>query len=326
MNWVRNNRFLAGFLAVMLLGVGGFGFLLYSALDHYNSVDERYKTQVTELKRLEALQPFPNQANQAKYEVIRKDYAQSVRDLQMTLANFEPPAENPPPTPLQFQDRLRALVEEAVGTAQRAGVGLPKEKFYLGFEQYSGTPPEAAATPLLSSELNAINDLMGILLSKRIDSLAYIKRGLLPGEVGAAAAAAPIPGPGRAVANAPAAASPLVVKYPVEFAFTAQPSSFREILNTITTSKQLFLVRAVQIKNQVDKGPARAVTDPNAPGGPGAAGAAGAAAPDASSPNGAPLPDKAQPALRYVVGQEKLDVILRIELARVTPPPAAPVR
>lgn len=319
MNWVRNNRFLAGFLAVMLVGVGGLGFLLYTAYDRYTGVDDRYKTQVAELKRLQALQPYPDHANQVKYEEIRKGYAQAVSDLQTTLASYEPAPENPPPTPLQFQDRLRSAVEETISTAQRAGVELPKEKFYLGFEQYSGTPPEAAATPLLSSELNAINDLVAILLrNKQIETLNYIKRGPLPGEAGAPAAATAAPG--RPVAPA-AAAPPLVVKYPIEVAFTAQPSSFREVLDAITTSKRLFVVRAVQIKNQMDKGPARVAPD--------AAPAPGVVAPtvaDPSNPNAQPLPDKGPPPLRYVVGQEKLDVVLRIELAKVMPPPAAPAR
>lgn len=319
MNWVRNNRFLAGFLAVMLVGVVGLGYLLYTALGRYSTVDEQYKTQVAELKRLQASPPYPDQENQVKYEAIRKDYALKVRDLQTTLASYEPAAENPPPTPLEFQDRLRKAVEDTLNQAQSAGVETPKEKFYLGFEQYSGTPPDVAATPLLSKELNAINDLVEILLkNKHITALSYIKRTPVAGEAGAATAPAPVAG--RPGAPAAAAAAPLVIKYPIEIAFTALPNSFREILNSITTAKRLYVIRAVVIKNQMDKGPARAlpnvpITDPNAP---------AAAAP--TDPNAPPLPDKGPPALRYVVGQEKLNVVLRIELTTVMPPPAAPVR
>ena len=319
MNWVRNNRFLSGFLAVMLVGVAGLGYLLYSAMGRYTAVDDQYKTQVTELKRLQALQPYPDQPNQAKYEEIRKTYAQSVRDLQTMLAAYEPPPENPPPTPLQFQDRLRIAVEETVGTAQRAGVELPKEKFYLGFEQYSSTPPDPAATPLLSQELNAINDIVAVLLrNKHIEALASIKRGPVPGEAGGPGSAPPTPAPGKPAAPV---AAPLVVKYPVEFEFTALPNSFREILNSITTANRLYIVRAVLVKNQMDKGPARALaTGPDPAGGPGP----GPGAP--ADPNAPPLPDKGPPRLQYVVGQERLNVILRIELTKVAPPPPAPVR
>ena len=324
MNWARNNRFLAGFLAVMLVGVAGLGYGLYTAMSRYTAVDEQYKTQVTELKRLQSLQPYPDSSNQTKYEGIRKDYAQSVRDLQTTLAAYEPPAENPPPTPLQFQDRLRGAVEETVGTAQRAGVELPKEKFYLGFEQYSGTPPDAAATPLLSQELNAINDIMAVLLrNKHIEALASIKRSPVPGEAGAASAAPAPAVPGRPTAAT--AAAPLVVKYLVEFEFTALPNSFREILNSITTSNRLYVVRAVVVKNQMDKGPVRQLPTPPPEQLAAAAPPPGAAAtpPD---PNAPPLPEKGPPRLQYVVGQERLNVTMRIELTKVTPPPTAPVR
>ncbi len=323
MNWVRNNRFLAGFLAVMLLGVGGLGFLLYTALGRYTAVDERYKTQVAELKRLQALPPYPDQANQVKYEEVRKNYAQTVRDLQTSLANYEPAPENPPPTPLQFQDRLRREVEETLAQAQTAGIEMPKERFYLGFEQYSGTPPDVAATPLLSSELNAITDLVKILIqSKHITALSYIKRSPVPGETGLfGATATPVtPAAGKPGAAAPA---PLVVKYPIEVAFTALPNSFREVLNAITTAQRLYIVRAVLVKNEMDKGPSRTLATVTDPAAPGAAPAAPAAPLD---PNAPPLPDKGPPPLRYVVGQERLNVVLRIELTKVTPPPAAPVR
>ena len=323
MNWVRNNRFLAGYLAVMLVGVVGLGYLVYSAYSRYSTIDDQYKTQVTELKRLEALAPYPNQVNQTKYEAVRKDYAEAVRNLQTSLASYDIPPENPPPTPLQFQDRLRKAVEETVGAAQSAGVDIPqKEKFYLGFEQYSGTPPDAAATPLLATELDAINDLVAILLkNKHVDSLVSIKRGPVPGE---ATAATPTP----ALAGRPAApvAAPLVVKYPIEIAFTALPNSFREVLNTIVSSKRLYVVRALQIKNKMDKGPARAVENPAGAPAPTAGAPAPAAPAGAPDPNAPPLPDNAPPQLRYVVGQERLDVILRIELTTVAPPPPAPAR
>ena len=320
MNWVRNNRFLAGFLAVMLLGIGGLGYLLFTALSRYSAVDEQYKTQVTELKRLQASPPYPNQENQVKYEEIRKDYAQKVRDLQTTLASYEPAAENPPPTPLQFQDRLRKAVEEMLSEAQTAGVEVPKDKFYLGFEQYSGTPPDAAATPQLSKELDSIIDVVGILLkNKHISALSYIKRGPVPGEAGApvAPASAAVGKPG---APAPA---PLVVKYPIEIAFTALPNSFREVLDSITSSNRLYILRALVVKNEMDKGPARSEPTVAAPAAPNAPPAPEATPAD---PNAPPLPDKGLPALRYVVGQEKLNVVLRIELTRVSPPPGAPVR
>ena len=69
--------------------------------------------------------------------------------------------------------------------AQNSGVGLP-EGFYLGFEQYRGSPPDAAATPLLDLQLDAVSNLVTILIKTRIDRLTSIKRAPLAQEGGAA--------------------------------------------------------------------------------------------------------------------------------------------
>ena len=88
MAWIRNNKFLAGFFAVVILGAGGLGYLLYTSLDHYNEVSQQYDSQVKELQRLEAKDPFPNQENLTKYEAVRDNYRQAVDDLQNKLASL----------------------------------------------------------------------------------------------------------------------------------------------------------------------------------------------------------------------------------------------
>ncbi len=335
MNWVRNNRFLAVFFGVIVVVGGALTFLLISAYGRYSEVAQQYDAQTQELSRLQNLDLYPNEANLKKYEEVRQTYQTSVLDLQKKLAALELPTENPPLTPLGFQDKLRKVVEETVSSAKVAGVGLP-EGFYLGFEQYRGAPPDTAATPLLSTHLNAMANLVNILISQHVEKINTIKRGLLSQEAGA-----PTPAPGLAVNNkpgAPPAAPPLVSKYPVEIAFTAAPSSFRESLNKITSDKELYIVRGLLVKNQMEKGPSRVPEgaagmppgfNPNLAAGsgatPGAAPAAGAGGSGLDA-NGVPipaLPDKGPPPLRYVVGQEKLDVVARIDLASVKPPAAA---
>ena len=131
-----------------------------------------------------------------------------------------------------------------------------------------------------------------------------------------------------AVTALPAPTPALVSKYPLEIAFTALPSSFRESLNKIVSDKELYVIRSLMVKNQVDKGPSR--IDPMQA----AAGVPAGVAPAAPTPTGAPasgggfdgngvpvppLPDKGPAPLRYIVGQERLDVTARIELASVKP-------
>ncbi len=308
MDWIRNNRFLAGYLAVMILGVGSVGFLLSTAIVEHEQVSQDYDTQVRELKRLQALKPYPDQADLSKYQEVRTGYRQAVDDLQARMVSMEVPLDTQI-TPTQFQDRLRKVVEDVTKAAQQVGMAYP-EDFYLGFERYRNALPEAGATALLSAQLTSVQELMSLLIKERIDKVTAIKRAILPQESGGATSPNPTQ-KARGPANA-AAPADLVTKVPIVLQFSGAPSAFRAVLNDITHQKHLYIVRALQIKNQVDKGPVRGQQDP-IPGG------LAPASPASADPTAAPsdLPDKGPPPLRYVVGQEKLDVTARIELAKV---------
>ena len=319
MNWARNNRFLSTFLAVIIVCGGGLAFLLYTSLSRYQQVNTDYKTQVDELNRLQNLKPYPDATSQKMYEAARAKYSTTVASLQADLASHEPPPE-PPISPIQFQDRLRQTVDDISHLAQQSGVALP-EGFYLGFDQYRSSPPTSAAAAPLNAQLNAMTDLVIVLIKTPVDKLTSLKRSLLPQE-GAAPAATPAPG--RLGPAAPAApGSSLVSKQSVEISFTTQPGSLRQMLNTIVHDKRLYVVRALQVKNQVDKGPARE-EGTNVPGGQGQASTPAPTAPEPGGVPNPPLPEKGDP-LRYVVGLEKLDVVARLDLLRVQPP-AAPAR
>jgi hypothetical protein len=323
MNWARNNRFLAGYLVVMVIGICLLGFLLYSSYGRYSEVSAEYHTQVTELQRLQHLTPYPDARNLQSYVEVKKSYSVAVADLQRQLAAMEPPPEVPPPTPLQFQDRLRRVVDEVSKSAQQFGVTLPDD-FYLGFEQYRGALPDTAVTPALSAELDAIRDLLEILIKERIQALTLIKRAPLPHETGGGAS--PEPGrPGRPNLGPPPAPN-LVTRNAVELEFTCLPNPFRESLNRITAASRLYLVTALRVKNEVDIGPPRGGGDQT----PGGAPAnprrdvppppPGAPAADQNGVPTQPLPEKGPPELRYVVGLERITVAARIDLVKVAPP------
>ena len=321
MDWIRNNKFMAGFLAFMAVGVGVLGYLLYTGYSRYDDVAEQYDKQVSELARLQNLQPFPDAKGLQKFTELRQNYSSAVKTLQMDLAAYEPPPENPPLTPVQFADKLRKVVEDVTSAAQNVGMALP-ENFYMGFEQYRGAPPDVAAAPLLSQELDAINDLVGLLLKQRVARLTSITRGRLPHEAGSFAAPAAPAANGRPGGKAEAAED-LVVRSPVEILFTAQPSAFHAVLNEITDAKRLYVIRAVQVKNEMDKAPLRDDPSLAVVGGVEQAGAPAAAEPPSADQNGVPvppLPKKGPAPLRYVVGLEKLDADLRIELVKIAPP------
>lgn len=308
MDWVRNNKFLAAFIAAMVVGVGGVGYFLYFAQSRYDQTSQEYNSQVTELKRLEALRPYPEEANLTRFSEQKAAYGEAVNALQANLAEMAPKAEKAT-SPTDFQNRLREMVGEVQRSATQFGVALP-DGFYLGFEQYRQTLPDQGVSALLYEQLTEVEQMVRLLINHKIDKISAIRRAPLPGE-----GAGLLTSSSGAGEKTKPVAGELVSRRPVEIAFTASPNAFRETLAAITEAPGLFVVRALQVKNQEPKGPARG-QDPTLPGG---SGRPPAALPPVSpgAPGDQPLPEKGPPPLRYVVGQEKLDLVMNIELVHV---------
>ena len=116
-------------------------------------------------------------------------------------------------------------------------------------------PPRPRPCP---RELDAVEDLLKILINRRIDKLTAIKRAPLPQEPGGAGSKATSAAqqPGKPKPGTADLAGRFRGAFPVEHRFSvASRASFRDSLDDMVTSKRLFLVRAIQVKNQVQKGP-----------------------------------------------------------------------
>ena len=324
MTWVQNNRFLAVLLAVVILGVGGLGYGIYSAYGGFDEISQQYNTQAAELLRLQKLTPYPEDANRRKYEEVRQQYAESVRNLQAQLANESLTPEKI--IPLDFQNRLRDVVASVTTLARQNNVVLP-EGFYLGFDPYRVTVPPAEAAPLLAMQLKSCEQVARVLISRRVDRVTTFKRVALREEGGGlqptTTAATPTPAPrGGGGNNAPA--NPPVTFYPLEVDFHAPPGVLRDVIDDLVKAQPLYVVRALRVKNERDKGPGRGATagangeDTGTPPTPNVPPPATTTNPTRAGAVEPPLPDR--PTLRYIVGTERLDVQMRVELARFTAP------
>ena len=308
MDWVRSNKFLAGFLAVMVIGVAAMGYWLYVEQAAYDQTAQEYNTQVTELKRLQDMSPYPEEGNLKRFADQKKAFAEAVTGLQANLAKMSAPVDKPL-SPTDFQNRLREIVSDVLRSATQLGVALP-ENFYLGFEDYRAKLPDAAAAPQLTSQLAEVERIVRILVNRKVEKISSIKRAPLPSEGGATVTATP-------GVSTPKAAPEFVTRHAIEIGYTASPNAFRETLVQIVAEPRLFVIRALQVKNQEPKGPVRG-QDAAIAGGVGRPAVAPAAA--AAPTGGEPLPEKGSPPLRYVVGQEKLDLVMNIELVQVPAP------
>lgn len=305
MNWVRENKFLTGFFAVLLIGVGVLGYLLYSASGSFTEISDKYDHQAAELKRLQNLKPYPDEENLTKMRAQKEAFVAATSTLRQTLAAHVFPVA--PLTQEKFQDNLRASVSKTVEKATAAGVKLP-EKFYLGFETYQSSLPKPEAAAPLGRQLQAIEFLVNHLIDDKIGALTALVRSPLPQERAPSAGSAPAPA-GRGGAVAPA--TEFVTKNPLLISFTSEQNRARKWLNEVASAKeQFYIIRAATIKNLVPKGPARLETA-------GEGSAAPASSPSAE-PNASPSPGAS--SLKFIVGNESIEVAAKVEIVDFEPP------
>ncbi|MHA3773580.1 Amuc_1100 family pilus-like protein [Verrucomicrobiota bacterium sgz303538] len=307
MSWIKENKFLAGFAAATAVGAGALGFLTLQAKGRYDEATSTFEQESQELSTLQSAKPFPSADNVKKVEEQRKQHQQIMNELQQTVAKSQLPLEQI--SPQQFQDRLRQTVDNVVKRAAENKVTLP-EKFSFGLERYLAEPPRPEAAPELGRQLKAMDLAVGIMIANRVSEIHDFKRDEVPEErPGHDSESAPTKGGKPAKAE-----KDLVKKLPFEVGFTSNQPSFLAVLNGIVSAKeQFFIPRVVTVKNEKEQGPPRVVQGASGP----TPQPSGPATPDqpATPTNPAtPNPGAPQSAITYIVGEEKIDVTMRIDI------------
>jgi hypothetical protein len=304
MNWFQQNRWLGTFLIVFGVCVLIAGYLLFSTKSGYQAALARFNELASEKGRLEALDPFPSEANYKKMQGHVANYGTALDQLKEELkTRVLPPA---PLAPNQFQSRLRQVMLTTAEKARANRVRLP-DNFALGFEEYTAALPSTAMASLLGQQLSQIELLMNILLEARVDRISAFTRTASSEERASSPTATPTPAGARKAAAAAPAGSKMVERTAVDLTFAAVPSAARKVLNQISSANQQFyIIRILHVHNEKDKGPPREQ------------GAAAAATPTPvpAAAGGAKPPPTA--ALNFIVGNEHIETSARIELIRFT--------
>lgn len=316
MNWVQENKFFTGFIAVMVVGVGFLGFKVLSASGALEEAESAYNTKASAYNRLRRLDPFPSKKNLEAFEAQKAEAAQVINQFQAELAKKEFPLE--PTTPEAFQDALKKAVTETRAKAAAASVTLPKDKFYLGFDRYETAPPDKDAAPALGRQLKAIEWVVEQLIAARIIELKELKRPELPEEKKGGTGQSRPPERGSRDRGGDRGGKPsrpeLVTSHPFDLVFIGKPPQFSNFLNTVVSPKapQFYVPRAIRVTNQKQSGPPRAVENaepPPPPVDPAAAPPAPGAAPAPEAPAAPTVGD-----IHYIVGEEAIEVALRLEI------------
>ncbi len=309
MSWLSKNKFLAGFGAAMLLGVGGLGYLTYSAMDRSSSAESDFEGALAKLKGLQDGHPYPEKGNREKLVAQKDALNEKIASFQKQLADSVLPVE--PLTPTDFQDKLKETVARVTAKAGGdAHLKLP-DKFYMGFPEYSSKPPEKAAAALLGRELVAFESIINLMLAAKDVELKEFSREELKEEKDNEK---PKPGAKKSAQTE----RKLVQHSGFTVKFESSDAAFRTILNGIVGNKeQFYIVRRIKVNSTMTQAPQKANSPaPNTP----------STNPSTPAPGPAvPPPQAPSQRLEYIFGTERVDVALEIEMVDFAKP-EAPVK
>lgn len=315
MSWIKENKFLAGLLGVTLLGAVGLYFLASSGGTRYDAAKERYDAASSEVSTFKKQPLYPSTANRDGKKKALDDYKKATESLQAAFDAFRP-KEIKNTSPQEFTNRLKSVNDEVRKAFDDAGTKVP-EAFFCGFESYKTNLARSGATGILDYQLGAIQNLMLVLAKSGATELKNLHRPNLPEEDGNAYK------PGDAdVARA----------LPLEITFQGPEKAVRAFVSALSkTDERYFVIRSLRIAN-AKKEPPRAAdakfekpADAKAPAA-GAFGGGGFVLPgdeakpaETVAPAAAPAAADSSRILAQVLGNEEVQVFLRLDLMQFLP-------
>jgi hypothetical protein len=298
MNWFRENPFWSAFIVIAggaLLLAAGF---LWWTKGSYEDAMAKYRESAAEQTRLEGGNPYPSAANVGKMKTYLDNYKTALDKLKAELKTRM--LTEAPLAPNEFQTRLRQAIIRTTENARNNRVKLPAN-FFLGFDEFVSSLPSPEDAPALAQELSQVQLLLNTIIEARVDAITAFHRISHPGT---ATAAAPTPAATPRTPSKPSPGPKLIEQRTVEFAISTSPTAGRRVINQIAAeNEQFFIIRAIRVKNQKDKGPPRENAGPTAPIPP--PNPAGAGAAPAATPAG---------PLNFIVGNEHIDLSARVEI------------
>lgn len=353
MSWIQDNKVPAAILGVSGVGVIGLGVLLFNAYGSYSDNLATFDSVNNSLASLKGAPLAPTQENLAAKKALVDEYQASASKLNLVLTKLQVPDQ--PTTDTDFQAKLKAKIADAKKKASELKVLLPAE-FNLAFDKYTSELPKSneVATEL-SGYLNAVDEIVRLLMVSGIKRIDVLERSDLPSESDAAPAPKTPPRQaqrtpaGRPGTPVRAAAAPVAEKatsaHQVRVVLTADQAALQLIMSKLANPSDMPempyfpVLRLLRIENERQEGPLRSEVAA-ATAGPidpvtGLPVAAKPPAPPAATPEGTapaapsnviaaatPAPADSVP----VLGKEAIRAFLEIDLVKFLQPaaPAAP--
>jgi DNA-binding protein H-NS len=297
MNWFKDNPFLAGILAVAIVGAAVFGYLIAQSATALSASSEAYTEAVNKLHALQNKVPFPSAENLKAIQENLAEHTDQIDGFRKQLAKMELPLDESI-TPQQFQDGLRSAVNEIRTKAEENHVELPAN-FYFGFDEYQTQVPSEQAAPFLYRQFLVIQSFITRLVDFKVTAIDGVTRAPLPQESGSAA--------GRP--NKSDASEPVLQRFPFDVSFKAEQGKFRVAFNSLLGSEQFLIVRSVTVENSSPQAPAKRGLEAVSP----------------STSNAFTAGDSTNSAggLQVILGREILKVTMQLEMLDFAEPVVA---
>lgn len=249
MDWIRENKPLAAILGVILVGSLALGYMLYDSWSSFEETKEGYLGLGNQMATLKSARLAPTEANlQAKKQVV-EEYAADVNRLGATLLILQPKVD--PLKDIEFQAKLKAKISE-IRSAAQSKMQLPAD-FAFGFDEYtSSLPTSAAAATELSGYLDAMDELVKMMLKCNVLSVDLLERSKLAVEAKAS--------PSAQAANPVArgqASSDILEKRQISLMLTLDQGALQLLISRLATTEMTYFtsVRLLRIENQRQDGP-----------------------------------------------------------------------
>lgn len=314
---MNSKVWLTTFGVVAFLVVAGTGYYAFSSYSQYQAAMASWDDKVSTIENLEKRVPYPNEDNA---EAMKKEvdaYRSSVEALAATLNTYQREL-NKTLANTEFQQRVKTRVEDFRAYAAENNFEIVSDDgFYLGFDAYSAVVPSQDLVPELDYELEAIDYLLRKLVDSGSKMMTSFDRDPIPGETG---------GPDKKEAG-------VLQKYPVRIRFQGSHDVLQGFINALANDRKFFyIVRVLKVQNENQEGPLKLTAE-----GGGAFSkfenpvtkevaspellaewrAEGASEVDVEAKAKAAGFIKADQDARVLMGQEKLNVFVVVDISRV---------
>ncbi len=337
MKFLKKNLPLVVILAVFAVGLGVSIFMLKAKIHVRDDLAQKLEAMIGDRQRLwdqksklgGSLSADNVKLIKSNTENEKKVVTQGIGLLRRGTMSFEPLDELP------AQTKIRLSCQEMAKILDQSGIKHP-DKFWFGFEKYSGFPPKTNATPMIQKQLKITEEIIKLTAAAPVQELTVFKRVVFEDAIAAAAAVTVAGGAAPAASGHSPATEPMIslgstfgmvdapgylyTVMPFQIEVVCDTDSLRNFLNSLAHSEFILIPRMLNIANDKPGAMAGLPEAPvaekkKAPPGPGAPGPA------------EPTEDKVEPVqldpdeLPYVLGQETIKVGMRIDYLEFRPEP-----